>query len=211
MPNKKIKKKKEIIVNQGLIDEYIARFEEQNNKSEEVLKYLFANANHKDYNGVFCRVGLLDSLYSTQIQQYYKGGITAVSDHIFSKAGVIVNLINCKVLDDDAFKLFEELTIVDYSAYKDCNGKENKIVSFVSKYMSFCKPEMFPIMDSYVKKLINLSESVSYAAFVNEFTSFKDRVLDKTGKDYTNKKIDMFLWQYARDNKKEINNIKFVL
>ena len=77
--------------------------------------------------------------------------------------------------------------------------------------MSFCKPEMFPIMDSYVKKLIDLSESVSYAAFVNEFTSFKDRVLDKTGKDYTNKKIDMFLWKYARDNKKEINNIEYVL
>ena len=70
---------------------------------------------------------------------------------------------------------------------------------------------MFPIMDSYVKKLINLSESVSYAVFVKEFISFKKSILTKTGKDYTNKKIDMFLWQYARDNKKEINNIKFVL
>ena len=186
-----------------LINNEIERFNKTNGCSEEVLKYLFKNPDHNDYNAVFCRVGLLDSLYSTGIQRYNKGGITAVTDHFCSFSDKMNSSLKMDIID---FQLYWDLVDVKYSHYSDLNGRECKIYSFVSKYLSFCKPMTYPIMDLSVKKLMGISEYADYEEFCNYITEYRNKINTKLGMNYTVKEIDMFLWQLAKDIRLENNH-----
>ena len=70
----------EITINN--IDNYINRFDSEYGVYDAVLERLFISADNNNYDNVFCRVGLLDLLYSTGIQRFNKGGIDIVTRHI---------------------------------------------------------------------------------------------------------------------------------
>ena len=180
------------------IDQFIARYNVEYGKGDSVLKTLFQRNENDRYEDVFCRVALLDSIYGTGIQRYNKGGVTAVANHIFENRNAIGERIFNNVID---YGLFELIAKMDYSSVKniDDNKNMNRIDSFASKYLSFCKPDTYPIMDRMVKMAIGVSEDIRYENFCAHFFDFKETHFDKLGKHYTLKEIDSFLWLWGKD------------
>src|SRR5690554_4855834 len=67
-----------------------------------------------------------------------------------------------------------DLTLVNEIAKIDFNGKIKNMYSFATKYCSHHKPDIFPIYDSYVEKVLK------YYHMINEDLQFKNSDL----KDY---------------------------
>ncbi len=185
------------IINKDTIDKYIERYNIEYGKGDDVLTSLFQKVEADRYEDVFCRVGLLDSIYGTGIQRYNKGGVTAVANHIFANRQAIADRVNNTKIDYD---LFELIAKVDYSSVKniDDNKNMNRIDSFATKYLSFCNPDTYPIMDRMVKMAIGVSEDTRYERFCERFFEFK-MIFEKLDKQYSLKQIDSFLWLCGKD------------
>ena len=142
-----------------LIDEYLDTYSREYGRSDEVIEELFRHADNRDYYNILCRCGIIDLIYSTGIQRFNKGGIDVVTRHIIGLHEKIDSAKNAKDID---FVLFGELEKVDYKEVVSTHGRENIIPVFASKFMSFTNPEVYPIMDSVVKKVVGIRDGAGY-------------------------------------------------
>ena len=88
------------------------------------------------------------------------------------------------------------------------NGKEKFFYSFATKYCSHHQPELFPIFDSYVEKLlIHLRDKDQFTDFcqndLRNSSKYRDIILALCDfysiDDFTLKEIDRYLWQYGKE------------
>ena len=180
------------------IDRLITLFNNEYGVYDDVLNRLYKNADNADYDNVFCRVGLLDLIYNTGIQRFNKGGIDVVTRHINNIHAEIDDLKKAKSID---YKAFDKLRMVEY---KDANyvlGEERRIPSFASKFLSFTRPDLYPIMDSVVKKAIGASENAEYESFCDCLANFRSEKIEPLQKHYSLKDIDKFLWMCGKIQK----------
>lgn len=101
-----------------------------------------------------------------------------------------------------------DLSLVEDLAHITINGKVFNFYSFASKYCSHHRPNIYPIYDSYVHKLMkyfrdrdgfckfkeaDLKDYQSYVAIIQEFQ--KHFGLES----FTVKEIDKYLWQLGKE------------
>lgn len=178
-----------------VIEEWKINWEntEGNMEQERALKKLFTELlpQNSDLEDVLIKVCTLNDFYSTNIY------------NVFSVAKVIkdMNFDNTFNSDEALPKRVDELNDKVYKATK------KHIYSFASKFFSHHRPDIYPIYDSYVDKLLR------YYRDEYQFFSFKDEnLLEYEGfyevyirfKEYfgltqfTAKDIDKFLWQVGK-------------
>ncbi len=177
------------------IEEWKKKWEETLGYSEQesaleklFIKLLPLNNNLED---VLIKVCTLNDFYSTNI---YK---------VLFVAKVIkdMNL-------DNVFKSNNAVPIaVDELNKKVFEDTNKHIYSFATKYFSHHRPDIYPIYDSYVDKLLRYyrdeykfytfkdKELSNYVGFYNVYVKFK-QFFGLT--NFTAKEIDKFLWQVAK-------------
>ena len=134
-------------------------------------------------------------------------------EHIIIKVNTLNDFYSAGVLDKEIIPLSkhiyelnideklksEDLTVVDdILKAKDVR----RVYSFATKYCSHHNPEVYPIYDSYVKKvLMNLKKQDKFAEFtengLKDYETFNE-VLDEFkvyyGLEYSKKELDQYLW-----------------
>lgn len=183
------------------IDKYIEDFNKEYGVYDDVLIRLFKNSDNDNYDNVFCRVGLLDLIYSTGIQRFNKGGIDTVTRHIIDFHEEIDAAKTAKTIDTD---IYENLMQVTYKNVSAMTGAENNIPVFASKFLSFTNPEVYPIMDSIVKKVIGVRDAAGYEEYCGKLKEFIEKkitpVIKELDIEYSLKDIDKFLWMWGKEN-----------
>ena len=139
---------------------------------------------------VLLKVSALNDFYSTNIFDTY-----TVAKHILS----------CKVdseLERGSLDLVNKIALVTIS------GKKKNFYSFASKYCSHHKPEIYPIYDSYVVKMLmhfkkkdkfyrfKKDDLKTYDVFLSVIQAFQGFYgLD----DFTLRQIDIYLWLAGKE------------
>jgi len=160
---------------------------------ESALNKLFGKTYpyNNDINEILIKASVLNDFYSTNIYDTF-----SVAKHILS-----LNIDSS--LNKETYTLVDEIACV-----KMRNGSIKRFYSFASKYCSHHYPEMYPIYDSYVDKIlrhfrkidkfckftnIELKNYVQYIDILNCFKTFYDI------EEYTLKEIDKYLWQLGKE------------
>ena len=163
----------------GMLENYILQ--------ENSLSLLFNKLcpDNTNIENILLKVSALNDFYSTNIFDTF-----TVSKHI----------LNCSI-DQDLNNGCKSL--VNKIALITIKGKTRNFYSFASKYCSHHKPEIYPIYDSYVEKML------MYFKKKDKFDSFKKEDLKKYErfleiihkfKQYYNlgnfslRQIDIYLW-----------------
>lgn len=178
-----------------IIEEWKINWEntEGNTEQEHALKKLFTELlpHNSDLDDVLIKVCTLNDFYSTNIY------------NVLSVAKVIkdMNFDNTFNSDEALPKRVDELNDKVYEATK------KHIYSFSTKFFSHHRPDIYPIYDSYVDKLLR------YYRDEYQFFSFKDeKLLNYEGfyevyikfkkyfglTQFTARDIDKFLWQAGK-------------
>ena len=136
------------------------------------------------------KVSALNDFYSTNIYDTF-----TVSKHI----------LNCKV--DEELKN-GNIGLVDQIAPVTISGKTRNFYSFASKYCSHHKPEIYPIYDSYVEKMLmhfkkkdkfynfKKDELKKYKKFIEVIQAFKIFYKLNT---FSLRQIDIYLWLAGKE------------
>lgn len=134
---------------------------------------------------VLLKVSALNDFYST---------------NIFDTFSVAKHILSCNIdsdLDDN------KIDLVDIIAPVTIKGKTRKFYSFASKYCSHHKPEIYPIYDSYVEKMLMHFKKIdkfekfkkedlkSYPRFIAVIEKFKSHYYLN---DFSLREIDIYLW-----------------
>ena len=172
---------------------YLNAWDEQENYvlQEHALDKLFFETypNNTDINDILIKASSLNDFYSTNIFSIF-----AVAKHILGLD------IDQRLLDGDA-------SLVDDIADMTIGGKKKRFYSFASKYCSHHKPNLFPIYDSFVDKVLryfrkqdkfydfNDEDLKNYPRFISVLNAFQEFY----GLEEFNKKdLDRYLWQLGK-------------
>ena len=185
-----------------VINYFIGRFENEAEKSERALKLLFANkpSGYSDDDYMYIKVSMLNDIYSTHLSNFEKDGMVS-----------ILSKYNESILSNTYSKCLVQ------NICSDCKKQIKKEpYSFVTKYCSHQREDLYPIFDRYVVTMLRWYRDMRIAADYNDFDfdelalkssagnynqfrdaikSFKDLFDDK----YTFKQIDMFLWSAGKN------------
>lgn len=140
---------------------------------------------------VLIKVSSLNDFYATNILKTYD-----VAKHI-------------QELNIDERLKKGETSLVDDIATVTLGGKTKRFYSFATKYCSFHEPEMYPICDSYVEKVLMHFRQVDHFFDFKEgdlrdysmFISILDAFKEKYGlMRYNRKELDRFMWKYGHDH-----------
>ena len=159
---------------------------------ENALDKLFFNLcpENKDMSDILIRCSSLNDFYST---------------NIFKVHNVAKHFLNQKI---DERLAVGDLNLVMDLANIEINGKRFFFYSFATKYCSHHRPDIYPIYDSYVNKLLkyfrnrdgfmafkesNLNEYSSYYNIIQSFKSFYGL------QEFSVKQIDKYLWQLGKE------------
>lgn len=191
---------------------------------EAALTWLFKTYPHNtDLNQVLIKVTALNALYSTYIFH-----ITETARHVIElkdfdrrvregDLSLVRDLAIFKViLKTDNSKTDEE----DESSREKQSTREKHIFSFASKYCSWHNPEAYPIYDSKVKEKLKefikphqengltykKGDLETYEGFCKAITELRDKFC--LGPSM--KRIDRYLWAWAKIGDNEANNAKIV-
>ncbi len=177
------------------VEYYLQLWDKQENYKlqEKALDKLFFKTypNNTDINDILIKASSLNDFYSTNIYS------------IFSVAKRISEL------NIDSRLASEDLSLVDDIANIVINGKQFRFYSFASKYCSHHMPNVFPIYDSYVEKILKyFKQKDKFYHFKNEdlktyhkFSEILDAFQTFYGlKQYNRKDIDRYLWQLGKRN-----------
>lgn len=195
-----------------LVKDSIDKFKANEGVGDKVLKMLFNDyPNNGDATHVTIKATVLDKIYSTRIRYV---DFPFIIQNIVERSAEINELLKSS---EREYKLYYLIAEPD-KEFVNKKGEIEKVhnaYSFATKYLSFIKPDLYPIMDSYSKELLNkyceiyqtlpiLSVSTNkYEHFCKTFDAFRqlvnEIVKDITDHEYTPKEIDMFIWQYAKD------------
>lgn len=136
------------------------------------------------------------------------------STNIFSVFPVAKHILE---LDIDGRLTKEDISLVDELQTVNIRGEIHKFYSFASKYCSHHKPEVFPIYDSYVDRVLrHFRKENKFCTFKNEeLKNYREfiRILNRFKNYYgltkfNLKDIDRYLWllgkkYYPKNNPKE--------
>ena len=159
---------------------------------ENALDKLFFNLcpENKDMSDILIKCSSLNDFYST---------------NIFKVHNVAKHFLNQKI---DERLAVGDLNLVMDLANIEINGKRFFFYSFATKYCSHHRPDIYPIYDSYVNKLLkyfrnrdgfmvfkeaNLKEYSSYYNIIQSFKSFYGL------QAFSVKQIDKYLWQLGKE------------
>ena len=141
---------------------------------------------------ILIKAATLNDFYSTNIFSIYP-----VARHILS-------------LDVDKRLQAHDLSLVsDISYVTFPNGKTKKLYSFATKYCSHHKPDVYPIYDDYINKILRYYRDIDgFSTFTSEmlldYRSFHAILHDFQRfyklESYTVKEIDLYLWQLGKAN-----------
>jgi hypothetical protein len=174
----------EYIQKWDLLDDYVSQERALDKLFLELCKY---NTCIED---ILIKCSALNDFYSTNIFKVHN-----VAQHFLHK-------------DIDKRLNEGDLTLVEDLSHITINGKLFNFYSFASKYCSHHRPDIYPIYDSYVHRLLNyfrdsdkfynfkgadLKNYKSYVAIIQEFKKFYS--LDH----FTIKEIDKYLWQLGKE------------
>ena len=167
--------------------------------ADKVLTRLFEALPHnRNIEEVFPKVLVLDNLYRTNLYRTNIHAIHAVARRI------------CE-LDIDPELEEKSLSLVNDIAHVEISGQKKCLRSFASKYCSWHRPDVYPIYDSIVSKLIwAYQKSCSFADFKRyELIDWPDypRYAEIIGQfrdhfglnDFSFKELDEFLWLYGKN------------
>ncbi len=181
-----------------LIEKYRKEFENKNNADEEAIKELFKIfPDNKDYKGVLLKSIVINSLYYTQIR-----AITNVAKHI-----VELN-IDARLRQGDP-EVVEQIASLTFKVKGRTKGKMRRNYSFATKYCSFHQPDLYPIYDSIVDKILKAYQrqdtfSSQPLGDLKDYHRFKE-VLEKFVTYYEGlgmpswRELDYFLHDYGRE------------
>ena len=159
---------------------------------ENALNKLFFELcpENKDMSDILIKCSSLNDFYST---------------NIFKVHNVAKHFLNQNI---DERLAMGDLNLVMDLANLEINGKKFFFYSFATKYCSHHRPDMYPIYDSYVNKLLkyfrnrdgfmafkeaNLKEYSSYYNIIQSFKSFYGL------QAFSVKQIDKYLWQLGKE------------
>ena len=173
------------------IERFLAEFS-QNPKAEvqdRALSQLFLKTypSNSDIDEITIKVSSLNTLYSTQLR-----------NHLFPVVQHIQSLGIDKRLKDGDLTLIDDLIATPLE-----NGRLFRCYSFATKYCSFHNPEVYPIYDSYVYKvLVRLQQKDKFAGDMvlnnRDYSSYCEAIsvfrkfYGLTG--YSLKQVDKYLW-----------------
>lgn len=161
---------------------------------ESALNKLFFELAPRNDNieNILIKAATLNDFYSTNIFSIYP-----VAQHILS-------------LDVDRRLRDHDLSLVsDISHVIFPSGKAKTLYSFATKYCSHHKPDVYPIYDDYISKVLRYYRDVDgFSKFTNEMLSdylsfntiLHDFQLFYKLEKYTLKEIDQYLWQLGKAN-----------
>ena len=102
-----------------------------------------------------------------------------------------------------------DLTLVEELTTIPINGKVHRFYSFATKYCSHHRPDIYPIYDSYVHKLLMYFREKGYVKFktgndLKDYQKYTDIIKSLKKKDkqldkFTVKEIDKYLWQLGKE------------
>lgn len=159
---------------------------------ENALNKLFFNLcpENKDMSDILIKCSSLNDFYST---------------NIFKVHNVAKHFLNHNI---DERLAVGDLNLVMDLANIEINGKRFFFYSFATKYCSHHRPDIYPIYDSYVNKLLkyfrdrdgfmifketNLKEYSKYYNVIQSFKSFYRL------QAFSVKQIDKYLWQLGKE------------
>jgi hypothetical protein len=176
----------------ALVVHYIEQFDQSNAAlTDQALTWLIAAfPNNHDAAAVLVKATVINSLYATNIYAIFQ-----VAQHICA-------------LNIDPKLAQGSLEVVDEIARITLKGKQKRNYSFATKYCSWHRPEIYPIFDSYVERLLwayrqqdrfagyKRGETWHYPRYVEIVEQFRTRYgLSEFGF----KELDKFLWQYGME------------
>ena len=185
------------------VQDYIDQFIAKEGSGEKALQMLFRDyPNNDDVSSVTVKTIVLDNIYSTRIR---KIDLPFVIQHIVDNSNEINQLLESEKRE---YKLYSIIAFIP-------NKGVNNVYSFATKYLSFIKPELYPIMDSYSRDLLKEYHNAypdiipkiigddDYESFCMAFDAFHEKLNEITGYAFSAKETDMFIWQYAKQNLKK--------
>lgn len=180
--------------NPELIAEYLRKWDKlENYKLQEAsLSLLFKELCPENFNikHVLLKVSVLNDFYSTNIFDTF-----TVAKHILD------NRIDTHLNNDN-------YGIVNTIAAIPIKGKTRNFYSFASKYCSHHKPEVFPIYDSFVDKMLlhyrtsdrfdefEQGDLKKYGQFIEIIKKFKQHYELEA---FSLREIDIFLWLAGKE------------
>lgn len=159
---------------------------------EKALNKLFFElcCDNNSIENVLIKCSALNDFYSTNIFKVHN-----VAQH-FLKQNIDERLAN------------RDLSLVSDLAHIEINGKLFYFYSFASKYCSHHRPDIYPIYDSYVHKLLMYfrrrdgfyvfkeADLKDYEAYIKVIESFRKHYgLDS----FSVKELDKYLWQLGKE------------
>lgn len=144
---------------------------------------------NKSLSDILLKTAALNTFYSTNIFS-----VTPVARHILA-------------LDIDPRLAAGDLSLVDDLQRVELGGKEKRFYSFASKYCSHHAPEVFPIYDSYVEKMLcHFRDRDGFFAFrdheLKDYAFFRGvlaRFQAVYGLErYSIRDVDKYLWQVGK-------------
>jgi len=177
------------------VNKYIKKWKRLDNYvlQESSLRKLFIKTypQNADIDDILIKVCSLNDFYST---------------NIYSPVTVARHIQRLKI--DESLSRNDLVVVDKISKVKMRGGRHINFYSFASKYCSHHKPEVYPIYDSYVEKvLIHFRKTDKFYNFRNtdlkkysKFNEILSAFRDFYGLDsYTIKDIDKYLWQLGKE------------
>ncbi|MGQ9445508.1 hypothetical protein ACTHGP_08910 [[Pasteurella] aerogenes] len=161
-------------------------------QEKAVIKLFALMPNNTDMTEVLLKTSVLNDFYSTNIFSVY-----SVAKHILSIQDIDLRLKN------------GDLSLVGELQKVTISDAEKNFYSFATKYCSHHNPEMFPIYDSYVDKVLwAFNKADPFSTFtrteLRDYAEFKRVLLDFQRKfkltSFTIRELDQYLWLLGKDH-----------
>ncbi len=148
----------ELEISKDLVKRKINRFKKNEGKGEKILKEVFEKYNNGSYEHVMIKAIVLDKIYSTRIRYV---------DFPFIVQNIVDNHEKIEELLNEGTRKYELFDLIAKNKYsvaiveENCEIKDQdyknayNAYSFATKYLSFIKPDLYPIMDSYSRTLLS--------------------------------------------------------
>ncbi len=174
MSNKRVLLKDKLKDEVYLKETYEAKWGEEKYKVHERIleQYFSTHINNNNIDEILIKVTLINSFYSTQIYDTY-----TVAKHILTINDLDTDLNNGKL--DAVYNVAR----VNFTKRDEVITKN--LYSFATKYCSFHKPEVYPIYDKYVERVLTTLKKEKF------FDDFRYKGEMYKGLDDL-KKIDMY-------------------
>ena len=177
-----------------LVQYYLTKWNSLENYKlqESSLNLLFNQLSPKNdtIESILLKVSTLNDFYSTNIFDTY-----TVAKHILK-----LNIDND--LNNSSKKIVNKIALVSMK------NRNINFYSFATKYCSHHKPEVYPICDYYVERILidskkhhnfsifkkkDLKDYTIFVQIVKEFQSFYNL------QEFSIREVDLFLWQYGKE------------